>query len=85
MWATDCPAGQYERITIAFNQRGMDPLKDFMRTKVATHEFGHALGLAHPSDNLSSNRSTKSIMYQGVLSYNVPQTYDKDLIRKIYK
>lgn len=84
LWANDCPTGSYSRVRVLFNRPGVDPLKDFMRTKVVTHEFGHALGLAHPPDNGSASRSDKSIMYQGVLPYNKPQSYDSGLMGELY-
>lgn len=69
---------------IAFNQRRMDPLRDAMRTKVATHEFGHALGLMHPEE-CGVRANTRSVMHQGILPYNSPQAYDRDILTRLYR
>jgi predicted Zn-dependent protease len=58
----------YTYSTIAFNRATMDSLTDFMKIKVATHELGHAQGLAHPN--------CTSIMVTGILSFNTPQPHD---------
>jgi hypothetical protein len=73
-----CNGCTYTFATIKLNQRTMDPLNDFMRTKVATHEFGHALGLAHPSGTATS------VMNQGTLSYNTPRQYDINDVNGLY-
>lgn len=65
-----CSTCKYTTATIYFFPRTLDKESDFIRTKVATHEFGHSFGLAH-------SPSTKtSVMKQGILSYNKPQSYD---------
>lgn len=68
----------YARNYFYLNQRTLDPESDFTRTKVATHEFGHTLGLAHAPGG------TTSIMNQGYLPYNTPQTYDNNDINSLY-
>lgn len=68
----------YNRNYFYLNQRTLDPESDFTRTKVATHEFGHAIGLAHAPSG------TTSIMNQGHLSYNTPRTYDINDINWLY-
>jgi hypothetical protein len=78
----ECVACPYTRNTITFIRPTVDPLKDFMRTKVATHEFGHAISLRHPRDINLNN--TRSIMNQGMLSYNTPQPYDVGLVKAVY-
>lgn len=84
VWANDCSVCRYTRNTIYLNQRTLDPESDFQRTKVATHEMGHAFGLAHPADNGSANSSLQTIMRQGRLTINTPQTHDTDQMKALY-
>lgn len=75
-----CPGSgcNYVRNYFYLNQRTLDPESDFTRTKVTTHEYGHAIGLDHaPGGKVS-------IMNQGYLSYNTPQTYDINDINWLY-
>lgn len=51
----------------------------FIRQKVATHEMGHGMGLAHTTDSWYS-----SIMKQGSLDYNTPQNHDINDINTLY-
>jgi len=74
-----CSSCTYSRNNYQLNQRTLDPENDFTRTKVATHEFGHNIGLAHPPSG------TTSIMNQGYLSYNTPRQYDINDLNTLYK
>lgn len=73
-----CQTCTYKKVTVYLFPQALDKQSDFTRTKVATHELGHALGLAHPP-------STKtSVMKQGKLSYNKPQSYDVSELKRRY-
>jgi hypothetical protein len=69
--------------SIQLNQKTVDPLSDFMRTKVATHELGHAMGLRHPEE-CGVNTNTPSVMHQHILPYNTPQPFDKTHLSGLY-
>lgn len=74
------------RINIKLNMRTMDPLNDFQRSKVTTHEIGHALGLGHTD---SCGLSTTSILNQGssgvgLYPFNSPQYYDRSNLQQLY-
>lgn len=72
-----CSTCTYHRNYFYLNERTLKSESDFTRTKVATHEFGHAIGLAHAI-------SGTSIMQQGHLSFNTPRTYDINDVNWIY-
>jgi hypothetical protein len=76
-----------DNITILINKQRMDPLSDFKRTYVLTHEMGHTLGLAHPDH--FCNDSSESIMSRGSQdainrTFNTPMPYDKTALRQLY-
>src|SRR5918997_6364567 len=70
----------YRWSTLYLNSRTLAGESDFTRQKVAAHEFGHGVGLAHNTDSWYS-----SIMKQGYLSYNTPQQHDINDINAIYR
>ena len=63
---------------IFLNTRTMEPLSEFYENKVAVHEFGHAIGLAH------AGTFDKSVMRQGLVEWNFPQTHDVNDVNKEY-
>ncbi len=80
----DCSSCGYTRNAIAMNQRTLDPETDAQRTKVATHELGHALGLEHP---YGVSTSVPSVMWQGLLGGRIrqtPQHFDTERIDGMY-
>lgn len=80
-----CPGFTFNRILLARDQ--LDRRSDALRTKVFTHELGHALSLRHPGE-VGVSRNTPSVMHaadERVSSlYNRPQDYDIDLINRLY-
>ena len=75
----------FEHMLIYLNQRTLDPLTNAVKTKVATHEFGHALDLRHPNDvGLRRDTGPTSVMWQGALPYNTPQAYDTTRLDQRY-
>jgi hypothetical protein len=86
LFANDCLSCAYTHNYVYLNQYTLDPLGDAMRTKVATHEMGHALGLRHPQDvGIRRNGGLTSVMWQGVLPYNTPQAYDTQRLADLYR
>jgi len=70
----------YTSAVITLYQGQMDGKSDFRRTKTATHELGHALGLP---DEVSADAN--SIMRKGETpSFNTPRSYDIDRVRSLY-
>jgi hypothetical protein len=85
VFAGDCATCNYSRNTVYLNQQTLDAENDFTRTKVATHEFGHAIALRHPADSgFTDKQSLPSVMWQGHLPYNVPQSYDTTRVQELY-
>ena len=69
----------YRWSTLYLNSRTLGAESDFIRQKVAAHEFGLGLGLAHTTDSWYS-----SIMKQGYLNYNTPQQHDINDFNALY-
>jgi hypothetical protein len=61
------------------NSRTIGQNNSFRAQKVAAHETGHGLGLAHTTAS-----GVTSIMFQGDLGYNTPQSYDISNINTLY-
>jgi Matrixin len=70
----------YAYVDLYLNSRTLASESDFIKQKVAAHEFGHALGLAH----VDPSATYSSIMKQGSLSYNVPQSHDINDTNTLY-
>lgn len=50
-WDPDCPNGIYrtDHTDLSYNQRIADDWPDDWKRRIAAHEQGHAIGLAHPN------------------------------------
>src|SRR5690606_5087757 len=73
-------------------------LGDMARTYTLTHELGHILGFTHPDgnavrgqgcgldmkDTTSIMKAGRSDIYIDETSFNVPQEYDRNLLRQLY-
>lgn len=97
---TEIPPSPYEPnyMRITLNQRGLDASilgteeqKSNFRDYTATHELGHALGLAHPND--CEQADAESIMLRGDKSHleqnkqadaSTPTEYDREEFRQLY-
>ncbi|HSH03186.1 MAG TPA: matrixin family metalloprotease [Anaerolineae bacterium] len=79
-----CPGGGsncvYSWADLYMNKRTLANQSTATRQKVAAHELGHGIGLAH-----TTSIFYRSIMKQGYLSYNTPQTHDVTDTNGIYR
>jgi hypothetical protein len=77
-----CPGSgcSYRYADLYLNSRTLASQSDFIRQKVAAHEFGHGIGLAHTPRDVTY----RSIMKQGSLSYNTPQSHDINDTNALY-
>jgi hypothetical protein len=63
------------------NTRTLGSQSNFIRQKVAAHEMGHGIGLAHACQTCTY----RSILKQGTLTYNTPQTHDVNDTNSLYR
>jgi predicted Zn-dependent protease len=78
----ECTNCVYSWTNVYMNRSTLDRESSSHRRKVAAHEVGHAMGLSHVP---STDTTTRSIMRQGYLPYNLPQTHDVNDINAIYR
>ncbi len=77
--------GNYAQAYVALNRATLDSEGDFIKTKVATHELGHAQGLAHPLNQFAwFTWQCTAVMQQGRLSFNTPQPHDVFDFNRLY-
>lgn len=75
----------YALANLYMNRTTLDNQPVFQSQKSSAHEFGHALGFSHPCASSPCAATTfTSIMFQGILSYNVPQNHDVNDVNAIY-
>jgi matrixin len=76
-----CPGSgcTYTWADLQLNTNTLNAETDFIRQKVAVHEFGHGIGLAHVTDG-----TYPAIMRQGHVSYNTPQAHDIADVNSLY-
>jgi hypothetical protein len=74
------PDCRFGFVYVDLNLRVLDSATPWERQKTICHELGHALGLSHPQPG----DNTPSIMIQGPLPYNVPQSIDVLAIQLLY-
>jgi hypothetical protein len=70
----------YRWADLYLNSRTLNVESSLIRQKVAAHEFGHGIGLAHAP----TWAFYRSIMKQGRLSYNLPQSHDINDTNELY-
>jgi hypothetical protein len=74
-----CNTCTYTWADLQLNTNTLGSESNFIRQKVAAHEFGHGIGLAHVVGG-----TVNSIMRQGTLTYNLPQTHDINNTNTLY-
>jgi hypothetical protein len=76
---------KYTLANLYMNRTTLDNETVFQSQKSSAHEFGHSLGLSHPCAT-SPCRATRftSVMFQGILTYNVPQNHDINDVNRLY-
>lgn len=80
-----CLSCAYDYTNVYLNRSQLDDDDGFLRQKVVVHEVGHALGLSHVCTvDHCPEGSPASIMRQGALPYNEPQSHDINDINEMY-
>ncbi len=75
----------YDHNYVYLNTRTLDRENDAIRTKVSTHELGHALSLTHPNDaGFTRATGPDSVMWQGRLAFSKPQDFDVRRLEQRY-